>query len=89
MTKTIKTIGVTISINRLVDRIYMALDAILIERMKDAIARTLNSLSNLFKKYDANKDGKLDYAEFENLLLECQLCLKPPLLERLFMLLDP
>lgn len=49
----------------------MALDAILIERIRDAVAKSHKALSELFTKHDVNKDGKLEYAELENLFLEC------------------
>jgi hypothetical protein len=71
VTKTVKTIGVQISINKLTEKVYSALDAILIERIRDAVTKSLKPLSELFTKFDANKDGKLEYAELENLLLEC------------------
>lgn len=40
ITKSIKTIGVTLSVNRFTDKVFQALDALLLEKMKDAVAKT-------------------------------------------------
>ena len=88
VTKTVKTIGVEISINRLTEKVFSALDALLIEKMKDAITKSLKPLSELFSRHDANKDGKLGYDELENLLLECQVAFKPNMLDRIYALMD-
>ena len=89
ITKSLKTIGVTISINKLTDRVFTALDAIIIEKTKEAILRSAKTLRELVERHDANRDQALEYAEMENLLLECQLAYKPKTLNRLFAILDP
>ena len=61
----------------------------IIEKVKDAVLKSLKPLSELFTKHDANKDGLLEYKELEDLLLECQVAFKPNLLKRLLSLLDP
>ena len=45
ITKAIRTVGVTISISRLTDRVFLAVDALLIEKMKDL------SLNIIFRFY--------------------------------------
>ena len=76
ITRSVRTVGVTLSISRLTDKVFLAVDAFLIEKMKDAVARQVRPLSDLFSKFDTNKDGKLTYNEMENLLLECQVAFK-------------
>ena len=71
MTKSVRTIGVTISIDRLTEKIFTAVDALIIEKIKDAISKSPRSFSELVARHDSNKDNALEYAEFENLLLEC------------------
>lgn len=89
VTKAIRTVGVTISINRFSDKVYMAVDALLIDRTKDLILKSRRSLSELFSKHDSNKNGFLEPTEFENMLLECQVTLKPNLFSRLINILTP
>ncbi len=71
VTKSVRTIGVVISIDKLTEKVFTAVDALLIEKVKDAISKSLRSFNELFTKHDANKDGNLEYAELENLLLDC------------------
>lgn len=40
-------------------------------------------MQELFDKYDSNKDGFLEYQEFENMLLECELAFKNKIFDRL------
>ena len=56
ITKSLKTIGVTISINKLTDRVFTALDAIIIEKTKEAILRSAKTLRELVERHDANRD---------------------------------
>ena len=77
-----RTLGVTMSITKLSDRVFRALDALLIERMRDSVAKTMKPLNELVARHDANKDGALEYQEFENMLLECQLAFKPKMFQR-------
>ena len=88
ITKTVKTIGVTISINKFTESVFRAVDALLIEKMKDAVVKSLKPFQELFAKYDTNKDHFLEYQEFENLLLECQVAFKPNMLSRIYTMLD-
>lgn len=39
VTKSIRTTGITISINELTDKVFKAFDALLIEKVKDSICR--------------------------------------------------
>ena len=76
LTKCQRTIGITLSTNKLTDSVFKALDALLIERMRDSIAKSVRSLPELIAKHDGNKDGSLEYNELENLFLDCQLAFK-------------
>jgi hypothetical protein len=89
VTKSVRTVGVEISIAKLTDKVLLALDALLIEKMKDSVMKSLKPLSEIFTKFDSNKDGQLDYSELENLFLECQLAFRPNMLQRVYQLLDP
>ena len=71
LTKSVRTTGVEISITKLTEKVFRALDALLIERMRDSVAKSMKPLSELVAKHDANKDGAVEYLELENLLLEC------------------
>jgi len=71
VTKCQRTLGVNISITKLTERVFHALDALIIDKMRDAVAKSMKPLNELFARYDANKDGMLEYLELENLLLEC------------------
>jgi hypothetical protein len=78
-----------LSTTKLTDSVYKALDAILIERMRDAFAKSSISLPELIAKHDSNRDGALEYKELENLLLELQIAFRGKAFERLCSLLDP
>ena len=82
LTKSVRTTGVEISITKLTEKVFRALDALLIERMRDSVAKSMKPLSELVAKHDANKDGAVEYLELENLLLECQLAFKPVMFRR-------
>ena len=71
-----RTIGVTLSITKLTDKVFKALDALLIERMRDSVAKSVKPLSEVFGKHDSNKDGSLEYKELENMFLDLQLAFK-------------
>lgn len=66
-----RTVGVTLSITKLSEKVFKALDALLIERMADNVGKSLKPLSDLVQRHDSNKDGQLEYTELENMLLEC------------------
>lgn len=89
VTKSVRTIGVNISITKLIEKVFIATDALLLEKMKDSIQKSLRPIADLISRHDSNKDGCLDYPEFENLLLECQLAFKPAMLARVYGLMDP
>jgi hypothetical protein len=59
------------SIDKLTDKVFRAVDALLIEKIKENVAKSLRSLSELVQKHDSNKDGCLEYPELENMMLEC------------------
>jgi hypothetical protein len=64
------------SVTKLVDQVFYALHAVIIERMKDGLRRSGKYTSDLLLKYDNNKDGFLSYHEVESLLLEIQVSFK-------------
>jgi len=47
--------------------------AILIDRVRHRLERASMSVSDLFTKYDRNKDGFLEYDEFAKAMLECKI----------------
>ena len=67
----------TISITQLTEKVYRALDAHLLEKMRDSVARCGKSLSEVFNRHDGNKDGLLERQELENLFLELEVAFKP------------
>lgn len=71
VTKSVRTIGVVMSVDRLTEKVFTALDALIIEKTKDAISKSVRSFQESFVRHDANKDNFLEYTELENLLLEC------------------
>lgn len=89
VTKSIRTVGVNISINKLTEKVFYALDALLIDIMKEHLARTNRPLNDIFSRFDSNKDNFLEYAELENLLLDCHISFKPNILKRIYELMDP
>ena len=58
------------SVTKLIDYVYYALQAVIIERMKDGLRRSGKYIVDLLLKHDGNKDGFLTYIELESLLLE-------------------
>ena len=71
VTRSVRTVGVVLSVEKLTIKVFTAVDALLIERTKDAISKAMRPFPELFARHDANKDGSLEYAELENMLLEC------------------
>lgn len=71
-----KTVGVQMSVTKLIDQVYYALHAVIIERMKDGMRRSGKYVADLLLKHDSNKDGFLTYLEIESLLLEIQVAFK-------------
>lgn len=71
VTKSVRTIGVTISIDQLTEKVFIGFNAILIEKTRDAVLKSHRSFSQTFARHDSNKDNYLEYTELENLLLEC------------------
>lgn len=89
VTKAVRTTGVTLSVSKLGERVFVALHALLIEKIRDALFKSMKSLQDLFSKHDSNKDGFLTYSECENLFLECQIAFKPNMVSEVFSILDP
>jgi Ca2+-binding EF-hand superfamily protein len=71
VTKVQRTLGVNISITKLTEKVFRALDALLIERMRDSVAKSMKPLHELLQRYDANQDGFLECSEVETMFLEC------------------
>jgi hypothetical protein len=63
--------------------VFRALDALLIERMRDSTSKSLKPLHDLLSRFDSNHDGFLEYSEIENMFLECQLAFKPQIFHRI------
>jgi len=45
----------------------------LIDRVRHRLERASMTVSDLFAKYDRNKDGFLEYDEFAKAMLECKI----------------
>lgn len=89
MTKSVRTVGVTMSMTKLTERVYYAVDALLIEKMRDAfLTKAPMPLSELINRHDSNKDQCLTYAELENMMLECQVAFRPTMLDRVYQMMD-
>lgn len=56
VTKSKNTVGVNLSVQKLSEKVFYAVDAILIEKMKYSVSGQLKSLSELLLKHDANRD---------------------------------
>jgi len=67
----------------LTDKVFRALDALLIERMRDSTSKSLKPLHDLLTRFDSNHDGFLEHSEIENLFLDCQLAFKPHIFQRI------
>ena len=76
VTKVQRTLGVNISVTKLSEKVFRALDALLIERMRDSVAKSSKPLNELLQRFDANHDGFLENSELETMFLECQLAFK-------------
>ena len=84
VTKSVRTIGVNISANKLTEKVFTAVDAYLVERTRDALQKSLRSFHENFQRHSSKKNNFLEYAELENLLLENSLSLKPNMLQRFY-----
>ena len=72
MTKADRTTGLKINTKDLATRVYQGVKAILIDRVSENLDRASMSLHRLFSTYDKNKDGFLEYEEFNKALTDCQ-----------------
>lgn len=68
--------GVQLQVTKLVDQLYEAVKAVIIEKIREQLKRSGKYLVDLLVKHDADKDGFLTYREFENLLLELPVSVK-------------
>ena len=69
--------GVKMEIAKFIDLVFQAVHAVLVDRMQAGLKRSNKYLSDLLASHDKNKDGFLDYGEFESMLLEIQISFKP------------
>lgn len=67
--------GVTLNTQQLGTKVYQGVKAILVDQVRVAFEKAGLSISQLFAKYDANKDGLLDHAELLKALSDCHLTL--------------
>lgn len=90
VTRSQRTIGVHISISKLTEKVFKALDAHLINMMRDHVSKSMRSLQDLFSRHDDKKQGTLTYAQLALLLQDCGLVYKDRMFTRLTThLLDP
>lgn len=86
------TASATISVEELVNAIYYAAKAVMINMMQRGLRNSRRFLIDLLAARDANQDGYLEYQEFEDMLLQdLQVNFGPKLYESLVIsqLLDP
>lgn len=69
-------------ITKLIDLVFQAVHAVLVDRMQAGLKRSNKYLSDLLVSHDKNKDGFLDYGEFESMLLEIQISFKPQIMQK-------
>jgi hypothetical protein len=63
-----RTQGASVSLSRVVAEVFLAVHAILIEKMRDKLARDQKFLPDLLIRHDSNKDSFLTHGEVEDLL---------------------
>jgi hypothetical protein len=64
---------VKLDIQTLIVKVYGGVRAILIDQVRVALEKAQLPLSQLFTKYDKNKDGFLEHSELVQALSECHL----------------
>lgn len=70
VSKSIRTTGVTASIEKLTIYTFEALHALALSRLADSAKRALSPLQDYFTKHDKDMDGFLSFTELESLFLE-------------------
>jgi hypothetical protein len=70
-------------VTRLVDQLYEAVKAVVIEKIREQLKRSGKFLVDMLVKHDKDKDGFLTYTELENLLLELPVSVKAGILDEI------
>jgi len=76
MTRGERTTNPRLQTSDFVKRVFEGVKAILIDRVRHRLERASMTVSDLFTKYDRNKDGFLEYDEFSKAMLECKIDLQ-------------
>lgn len=82
VTRSQRTIGVHISISKLTEKVFKALDAHLVNVMRDHVSKAMKSLQEMFSRQDDKKQGSIDYEQLAQLFLECGLVFKDRMFNR-------
>lgn len=70
-----RLVGVKLNTQDLAAKVYSGVKAILVDQVRVALEKAQLSLSQLFTKYDMNKDGLLEHKELLKALSDCHLVL--------------
>jgi hypothetical protein len=82
--KCARTSAVSLRIKQLTEKVFRALDAVLIQQMREAVRAAGRSFDEMVAANDANKDGYLEMKEVEQMLLNCAIAFKHNIFNRIF-----
>lgn len=68
---------------KLVELAFEAVKAVIVEKIREQLKRSGSYLVDLLVKHDKDKDGFLNYGEFENLLMELPVSIKTGILDEI------
>ena len=82
--------GIKLKTQELATKVYQGVQTILVDQVRVALEKAQLSLSQLFTKYDMNKDGLLEHKELLRALSDCHLSLSNKMADILLKeVLDP
>lgn len=85
-----RLVGVKLKTQDLATKVYQGVQTILVDQVRVALEKAQLSLSQLFTKYDMNKDGLLEHKELLRALSDCHLGLSNKMADILLKeVLDP
>ena len=82
--KCTRTSAVSLKIRQLTEKVFRALDAVLIQQMRESVRTSGRAFEDLVTVNDANKDGYLELKEVEQMLLSCAIAFKHNIFNRIF-----
>lgn len=85
-----RLVGIKLKTQELATKVYQGVQTILVDQVRVALEKAQLSLSQLFAKYDMNKDGLLEHKELLRALSDCHLSLSNKMADILLKeVLDP